>query len=131
MTLPLPRIRTAMVLVRRACTTFSMEEIREQLRESKIVSDDSVVEDFLAVWQAIQPSLHPFPEEILAYVETGLTGRQRSVAKEVLSIAHRHIRRAGAVALAEVVAELEGARCSHGDVAAILARKGLTELVHG
>ncbi len=130
-TLPLPRIRTAMMLVRRTCTTFSVEEIHERLCASKLISDDSVVGDFLAVWQAIQPDLHPFPEEIPAYAKTGLTRWQRSISKEVISTAHRHIRRNGAVAFSELVAELEATRCSHEDVAAVLAREGLTELGHG
>lgn len=128
--LPLLRTRTAMMQVR-SCEMFSREEIYSKLHECGLASHGSAIEDFLAVWRAIQPSFHPFPEGIRTFSKTGLTPLQQQLSSEILAASLRRLRVVGAIALEEIVAGLERSQCSEQDVVAVLSSAGLRELVPG
>lgn len=135
--LPLLRTRTAMMQVR-SCEVFSREEIYSKLYECGLISHSSTVEDLfstvedlLAVWKAIQPRFHPFPEEIRAFTKTGLTPLQQQLSNEILAASLHQLRVVGAISLEEVVAGLKHPRCSVQDVIAVLSSAGLRKLVPG
>ena len=126
--LPLPRMRTAMARVREI-SPASPEDIVRTLLDNCLLADDSSVEDFMIVWRAIQPKAQPFPEEGLDFSTSGLNPRQRRISAEVKSIARRHLRSTGAVAVEDIVADVGPTICSKEDVTAILARANIRKLV--
>ncbi len=128
--LALPRMRTAMVKVREGAAV-SPEHVAEMLRTSGLVHNDTSVEEFLLVWRAIRPAAHPFPEAIISFAATGLNEVQRKLSGKITASARRQLRTSGAAALQEIVAGLGQQQISEQDVAAVLHRGGMRELVQG
>jgi hypothetical protein len=144
---PLPRLRTSMLLVRRS-EAVSLNYIFRLLYERELAVSETTVNDFLAVWRAIDPNesaisnslvtwraINPndyaFPEAILSFTKTGLTRQQQAISKTVLKAARLSTRQTGAVAISQVVDELGDRKVSMEDIIAILSADGMQELVPG
>ncbi len=145
--LPLPRTRTAMLLIWEN-GVFAMDDIFRLLHgrglaasKSTVVGlitvwralspGESGVADTLRLWRAVDPRAHAFPEEILSLEKTGLSIRQRALAKKVSPIIKRWVRRTGAVTSERIGQELDEGSAFQEDVLAVLLEHGLQEILPG
>lgn len=145
--LPLPRIRTAILLTKEH-NVASFGGVVDLMRRRGLATTEQVIKDFFSIWQAIAPGEsgisdyllawraidlddYAFPEDIVEFAATGFTRLQRELSSEVLSIAHRRLRIVGVIALEEVVSELQDEDLSVTDVAAVLTSASLNEIAPG
>lgn len=145
--LPLPRIRTAILLIREN-RAFALQDMLVLLRKRGLATSETAVDDFLVAWRALdlvgfvaRDSLvqwkvldleaYAFPEEILSVAKTGLTPRQQAMEKEVLRLSRRLVSRVGAASTMELAEALDDQPAVEADVAAILGKEGFSEISPG
>lgn len=144
---PLPRIRTAMLLVKRN-HSVSPAEIYDLLLQRSLVASEDTVADLLAVWRAIDPSNssisdilqewrvldfedYAFPEDTISFAKTGLDLQQQAASSEILRVATPLVRQVGAVATAHIVEDFSDYEITKEDVAAVLTADNMREVLPG
>jgi len=145
--LPLLKIRTAMLVVR-ISDAVSPVGIFDVLHRRGIVDSEPSINDFLAVWRAIDfeggpnnddlarwrvcaPRNYAFPEGIASFAKTGLAPKQQASSSTILTAAAPIVRQVGAVTPAYVVGVVGDPRVSEEDVVTVFAANGMQEILHG
>ena len=143
--LPLPRLRSAMLTISGEGVS-SIERMRDTLLTRGMIGEDENLDDFLAVWNALEGEgtnvadhhhqwrvigreAYRFPEDIGLVLKTGQTSGQQEIAKTVMPLVRKRCSRSGYFSLAEVLGAAYGEEPPEvGEVARVLQGHGCSRV---